>query len=321
MSNSPFCLVVDASCDLPFEYLQNPQLKVLPVRVVVGDKQFIDRRERAVIEQFYRECLSSKDATGGRSEPLSVDEMVAAFSRELALSFDEALGVFVSASRSAIFGRAKQAVNRARVASYSQRLHAGRMQPIQVDCVDSQALFAGYAVQAMDLIDLVSRNMGIATIIERQAAMVAHTYAYMAPGDVSYILERASLKGEKSVSGLAGFAAKSLSIFPIIRGHLGQTAPVGRKFGRVKAQVAVLQMAQRMLAQDLLLSPHICLSYSGHLDDISSQPAYADLLSMATQKSVSVHLAPMSITGSVNVGPGALVVGVLAKSHDCASLL
>jgi DegV family protein with EDD domain len=321
VSTSSFCLVVDASCDLPAAMLQHPQLRLLPVRVMVGDKEIIDRREPEVIKKFYRESLNSPQAAGGRSEPMTVDEMVAAFGREIALNFDEGLGVFVAASRSAIYSRAKQAVARARVSSYTPRLQAGKTKPLQVDCVDSQAFFAGYAAQVMDLMDMVQEGQGIQSIMERQRFTVGQTYAYMAPGDVAYILHRASLKGEKSVSGLAAFAAKQLSITPILRGHCGETAPVARKFGRAKAQQALFNMAQNMMQQKLLLSKHVCFSYSGALPDISALPGYNALQDHAKEHKVQVHLAPMSITGSVNVGPDALVMGVVAKDHTVDALL
>jgi fatty acid-binding protein DegV len=320
-SDTSFCLVIDASCDLPATELKHPQLRLLPVHVVVDSGTIIDRRELPVIEQFQIDKLRSPRASEGHSEPMSVDDMVSAFDREIALQFDEGLGVFVAGSRSAIYSRAKQAVARVRLVSYTKRLHAGKNKPLRVDCVDSQNLFAGYAAQVMDLLDLVKEGQGIEAVMERQRATAGRTHAYMAPGNVAYILHRASLKGEKSVGELAAFAAKTLSITPIIHAHLGETQPIARKFGRAKAQAALFNMARNLLAQDLLLSKHLCFSYSGALADIAEQSAYKELLVLAQKRSVSVHLAPMSITGSVNVGPDALVLGFIAKDHEAAALM
>ncbi len=321
MSHPAFCLVIDASCDIPPAMLDHAQLRVLPVHVHVGGKQLIDRRKASDTQRFYREALSLPTAIKGYSEPLKTEEMVAAFSSELALKFDDMLGVFVASTRSAIFKRAQSAVARARVDSYPLRVKAGKLKPLQVDCVDSQALFSGYGVQVMDLLDLVNQGAGINAIIERQRVTVTQTYAYMVPGNVSYILERASLKGEKSVSALAGFAAKALSITPIIRAHLGETEPVGRKLGKTKARLALVEMAQRMLDQDLLLSRHVCFAYSGDLQEISSLPSFVALCASAAKRQVQVHLTDMSMTGSVNVGPGSLVLGVLATQHRPDALL
>ena len=321
MISPVFCLVVDASCDIPASMLSHLQLRVLPVHVFIGNEKLLDRRSTAETQLFYRDALSLSTAVAGRSEPLKTEEMVAAIGSELALRFDELLGVFVASTRSAIYQRAVAAVARARTVSYPVRANAGKLQPLQVDCVDSQALFAGYGAQVMDLMDLVNQGAGIGSIIERQRITAPMTYAYMAPGDVSFILKRASLKGEKSVSALAGFAAKTLSITPIIRGHLGQTEPVGRKLGKAKARLALVEMGQRMLDQGLLVSQHICFSYSGDLDDIAVLPSFQALRESAAKRNVQVHLTDMSMTGSVNVGPGALVLGVVAKQHMPEALL
>jgi fatty acid-binding protein DegV len=321
MSTLPLCLVADASCDIPASALAHPQLRVLPVNVFVGDKKILDRRDPAATQQFYTESLNSPSALGGRSEPMTTDDMVAAFNTQLALNFDQMLGVFVASSRSAIYQRAKMAVARARIESFAVRARAGKLAQLQADCVDSQAFFAGYGVQVMDLLDWVNKGAGISDLIARQRETAPQTYAYMSPGDVGYILQRAALKGEKSVSALAGFAAKALSITPILCGHMGQTEPVGKKLGKLKAREAVVEMGMRMLQNKLLLSRHMCFSYSGELADIEGMKSYQALLGYAKKSGTQVHLTAMSMTGSVNVGPQALVLGVLAKPHAVGDLL
>lgn len=316
-----FCLVADVSCDLPPEYLVHPQLRLLPTHIFTGQQRFLDTRHEESTDRFFLTNLASPDAVQGRSEPLTADEMLSAFNQHLALSFDSVLGVFVASSRSAIYARAKQALAKARIQAYSARAKAGMFNSLQADCLDSQSLFAAYAAQILDLLDHMERGDGLMQIIERQQAIVKNTYAYFAPGDVSYILRRAAFKGEKSVSALAGFAAKTLSIIPIIKGHLGQTAPVGRKLGRVAAREAILKMAIRSIDKRLLLSKHICLSYSGILNDISSMAAFEALQAAAKRAGVKVHLAQMSMTGSVNVGPDGLCLGLVAKSHEVSDLL
>ncbi len=320
MSHPSFCLVADASCDLPPEALVHSQLRLLPVHVFVGKKHFFDQRNAEEAQQFFREALLSPKAVDGRSEPMSVDDMVAAFNSQLALNFDEMLGVFVASSRSAIFRRAKLAIAQARKDAFAIRVRAGKLQTLQADCVDSQAFFAGYGAQVMDLLDAIDKGAGIADAINRQRTTVTQTYTYMAPGDVSYILQRAALKGEKSVSALAGLAAKTLSITPILRGHMGQTEPVARKLGRLKAREAVIEMGLRMLQRNLLLSRHVCFSYSGVLEDISALESFRTLQRAASIQGIAVHLTAMSMTGSVNVGPGALAIGVLAKPHQVEDL-
>lgn len=318
-TKTDLCLIVDASCDLPYEMGQHPQVRTLPVPVVVGNEVLRDRREPEAIASFYRNQLSLPAAANSHSEPPDVNSMIEAFNRVVAPSFDQAFGIFVSSSRSPIYSRAKTAMSRARIESFP-RLKAGKTQPIAMGCADSKALFAGYAVQVMDLLDHLQAGADLQALAERQKITVPQTYAYMAPGNVEYILRRASLKGEESVSGLAAFAAKQLSITPIIRGYMGETAPVARKFGRAKAQQALFTFVSNLMRREMLCSQHVCFSYSGELEDIANQPAYREIVSIADRRDIRVHLTQMSITGSVNVGPGALVLGVVANDHDFDAL-
>ncbi len=312
---SEFCLVVDASCDIPSSYNLHPHLRILPTMIEVSGQKIPDARDPAVTLDFYRTYLHDSNATTGKSEALSVDQMITILTRTIATTFDEALGVFVSSKRSPIYYRAKQAAGRARIETLGPRLKAGKSGPIVADCVDSTNLFAGYGAQVLDLIDLVDSGAGLATILARQTKTAPQTYTYMVPGDVDFILKRAALKGEKSVSALAGFAAKTLLITPIICGHRNDTAPVGRKFGQAKARDAMLTHIERLVTEKKLLSRHIAISFSGQLEEIEAIASFKKLKQAAEIANLEVHLSQMSMTGAINVGPQSLSVGVVAQEH------
>ncbi len=316
MSN--FCLIVDASCDIPASFNTTPCLRILPTHIDVAGTQLMDTRDPAQTLAFYSKYLHDSNSRSGKSEALSEDQMITTINRAIATHFDEALGVFVSSERSPIYQRAKRAATRARFETLPARLQAGKQGPISADCVDSTALFAGYGAQVLDLLDLATQGAGLAQVLERQTITAPQTYAYMVPGDVDFILERAALKGEKSVSALAGFAAKTLFITPIIRGHRNQTGPVGRKFGQTKARDAMLEMVMRQIDSGNLLSPHIALSFTGVLDEVEDMGSYHKLLGIAEKANVKVHLAQMSITAAINVGPQSLSVGFIGKEHAFA---
>lgn len=313
---SEFCLVVDASCDIPASYNAHPRLRILPTMIEVAGKKIPDARDPAVTLDFYSKYLHDSNSTTGKSEALSVEQMITSLTRTIATTFDEALGVFVSSKRSPIYYRAKQAAGRARLETLAPRLHAGKHGPIVADCVDSTNLFAGYGAQVLDLLDLVDQGAMLAQILVRQTQTAPQTYTYMVPGNVDFILKRAALKGEKSVSALAGFAAKTLLITPIICGHRNETAPVGRKFGQAKARDAMLARIERLVTEKKLLSPHIAVSFSGPLQEVKALPGFEKLQKTAHAAGVQLHLAQMSMTGAINVGPQSLSVGVVAQQHS-----
>jgi fatty acid-binding protein DegV len=67
-----------------------------------------------------------------------------------------------------------------------------------------------------------------------------------------------------------------------------------------------------------LLTPTLCLSYGGELGEMRALPGYARLREVAADHNVDVYESVMSLTGMVNVGKGALVVGFAAEPHAFA---
>lgn len=315
---SNFCLVIDASCDIPASFNSTSCLRILPVHIEVAGKKTLDTRDPAQTLAFYADCLHDSQATTGKSEPLTEDQMIDSLKRVVATNFDEALGVFVSSQRSPIYQRAKRAATRARFETLNERLAVGKTGPLSADCVDSMVLFAGYGAQVLDLLDLATKGASLSQVLARQTVIAPQTYAYMVPGDVDFMLKRAALKGEKSVSALAGFAAKALAIRPIVRGHRNQTESVGRKLGLGKARDAMLQRVMRLIDESALLTKHVALSYSGALSDVRDMASYKALLQCADKAGIKVHLAQMSMTGAINVGPQSLTIGFVAKEHSFA---
>jgi fatty acid-binding protein DegV len=321
MNNASACIVIDASCDVPESVLAHPQLRLLPVPVLVGKHRLLDSRNVEATQAFYRVNLVSPSALEGRSEPLSIEEMAEFMLNQIALDFDQVLGIFVSSTRSAIHERAKQAMGRVQMNAFAKRIRAKKMQALEMHSADSLALFAGYGVQAMTMLDAIAEGLDWAALRERHQQIVPHTYSYVAPGDVSYILKRAKLKGENSVGAIAGFAAKTLSITPILRAYQGQTEPIARKRGAGNAREVLMELTRICLDKQFVTSRHLCFSYSGDVAQIAAMPSYQQVQQIAQQQGIAVHLALMSTTGAVNVGPDTLTVGMLAKPHEAAGLL
>jgi fatty acid-binding protein DegV len=314
--SNAFCLVTDAASDLPDEVLNHPKLRILPVHVFSGGRKILDTRDINFTRNFYSNDLARPASIEAYSEPLSVNEMTGFLHSAAATQFDEILGVFVSASRSLIFARAKEAMRRARTESFAGRIQRGLKSAISADCVDSKALFAGFTAQVMDLLAYADRDNGIRAIIDRQAQIVNYTYSYLAPGDVDFILRRTAHKGEKSVSGLAAFAARRLSITPLLRGYLGETAAIGKRFGSANARQALFDLAEKLITQRDLLSPHVCLGYSGPTEELEAIPGFRALATLAKRAGVSLHVSHISVTSAVNIGPRSLALGVIARDHQ-----
>ena len=69
---------------------------------------------------------------------------------------------------------------------------------------------------------------------------------------------------------------------------------------------------------DAAMTPTLCLSYGGDLAEMRALPGYDDLRVTCASYNIELFEAVMGLTGMVNVGKGALVVGFAAEAHAFA---
>jgi fatty acid-binding protein DegV len=73
-------------------------------------------------------------------------------------------------------------------------------------------------------------------------------------------------------------------------------------------------VARRVEAGDLL-TPTVCMSYGGELEELHRLPGYENLRAACRANNVEFFESVMSLTGMVNVGKGAVVVGFAAEGQ------
>lgn len=308
-------IVIDAAAELPSELLAHPQLRVLPVRIQIDDRYFLDKRDPATVRQFNAQHLNKNSASAARSVPYKFDEMRAFFLAEVACDFDHVFGVFISKTRSTIFQTAFDSASRVITESVPIRNQAGLKGPLFVECYDSQNFFSGYGVQILELLRTLGINGSQTGIRNRLEFIAPRSYTYVAPSDLEFILTRAKSKGEDSVGIIGAAAAKFLNVLPVLRGHRGETTVVSKARGHKAGCDYVLKLARRELARGLV-APCISVSYSGSTGDVQAMPEYQLLASEASAQNVQLALSEMSPTNSVNLGPKALSVGFIAEPHE-----
>ena len=154
-------------------------------------------------------------------------------------------------------------------------------------------------------------------IRSRLEFLAERSYAYMVPRDLGYLRARVKHRGDKSVSLLAAMIGGALDIKPILHCHRGDTGPVGKIRGFEPAAEKLLGfVADRVRAG--LLTPTLCLSYGGELEQMRALPGYDALVEACDAHHVERFETVMSLTGMVNVGAGSLTVGFAAPPHTFA---
>jgi DegV family protein with EDD domain len=306
-------LAIDAACDLSPAFLKEHDVAVMPITIRVDDDVFMDDREPKEIQRFIDSRLGSRSHSA-ETEPCSVDEVQNLFLKKLVLEYDCVFCLTITATRSPI----NEHVNRASFAimkNYRKvREEAAVPGSFMMRVLDTRNIFAGAAPVIFEAARLIKAGEAAAAIRERLTHIANHSYGYMLPRDLYYLRARAKKKNDRSVSLFSAVLGSALDIKPLLRCYRGETGPVGKVRGFEHGAETLFGYAVRQVRRGLLV-PMLCVSYGGDLAVLATLPGYADLQAACDECDVTLMEAPMSITGMVNVGEGAVTLGFAADEH------
>ena len=309
-------IVVDSACDLPPAWLEAHDVKLLPVTVRIGDTRFVDLRDERATLDFVDAHVAERGHTAETAAYPS-DRIKALFLDELVIEYDYVFCLTVTRHRSQIHDNATHA-SFAILNEYKPiRAAAGHATPFALRIVDSQQVFAGQGILPVEAVRLRDAGATAPEIRTRLEFLAERSYAYMVPRDLGYLRARVKHRGDKRVSLLAAMIGGALDIKPILHCHRGDTGPVGKIRGFEPAAEKLLGfVADRVRAG--LLTPTLCLSYGGELEQMRALPGYDALVEACDAHHVERFETVMSLTGMVNVGAGSLTVGFAAPPHTFA---
>jgi DegV family protein with EDD domain len=306
-------LVVDSACDLPRDYFTRHDIHILPITVRIGDAVLADQRDEAATLEFLRAQIAERGAEA-ETTPYSIQQIQDLFLQKLVIDYDYVFCMTITKTRSPIFDNATQA-SFAILNEYKPvRARAGHDTPFALRVIDSQNLFAAEGILPVEAVRLRDAGEGAPKIRARLEHLALHTHGYMVPRDLYYLRARARKKGDRSVGLVSAALGTALDIKPILHANRGETGPVAKAKGFEPAVQQVFAFAGKRV-QAGLLTPTLCLSYGGELAEMRALPGYAQLRDIAAAHNVEVYESVMSLTGMVNVGKGALVVGFAAEPH------
>ena len=306
-------LVVDSACDLPLEYLQKNDITVLPITVRIGDAVLADHRDEEATLHFLHTQIAERGAEA-ETMPFTVEQIHDLFLQKLVIDYDYVFCMTITRTRSPIFDNAQQA-SFAILNDYKPvRAAAGNTTPFALRVIDTQNLFSAQGVTAVEAVRLRAAGEGAPKIRARLENLALYTQGYLVPRDLYYLRNRARTKGDRSVSLLSAALGSALDIKPVLHCNRGQTAPVAKIKGFEPAVAKLFEFTAARI-QDGLMTPTVCLSYGGDLDEMRALPGYDALRAACTANNIEVFESVMSLTGMVNVGKGALVVGFAAEGN------
>ncbi|HET6553882.1 MAG TPA: DegV family protein, partial [Dyella sp.] len=248
------------------------------------------------------------------TEPCSIEEVQKLVLDKLVLEQDCVFCLTITATRSAINDHVIKA-SFAVLKNYRDvRERHGITGPFLMRVIDTRTLFAGSGPVVVEAARLIEAGEAPAAIRERLTLVANNAYGYMLPRDLYYLRARAKKKGDRSVGLMSAVLGSALDIKPLLRGYRGETGPVGKVRGFEQGAETLFNYAAKRVHAGLLV-PVVCVSYGGDLAELGKLPGYAALRTACDECDVELMEAPMSITGMVNVGEGAVTLGFAAEEH------
>jgi DegV family protein with EDD domain len=306
-------LVVDSACDLPLDYLQQNNITVLPITVRIGDAVLADHRDEQATLQFLHTQIAER---GHEAEtmPFTVQQIQDLFLERLVIDYDYVFCMTITKTRSPIHDNAMQASFAILNEYRPVRAASGHDTPFALRVIDTQNLFAAQGVLAVEAVRLRDAGEGAPKIRARLENLALHTQGYLIPPDLYYLRNRARTKGDRSVSLLSAALGSALDIKPVLHCNRGETGPAAKIKGFEPAVQKLFEYTVKRIRAGDLMTPTVCVSYGGELDELRNLPGYDWLRQACAENNIEMFESVMSLTGMVNVGKGAVVVGFAAET-------
>lgn len=306
-------IVVDSACDLPQTFFEQEHIDILPIAVRIGDVTQVDYRDEPATLGFLQSHIAEQGVSA-ETIPFTVEQIRDLFLQKLVIDYDYVFCMTITRTRSPIYDNAQQASFAILNEYKAIRAGSGNTTPFALRVIDTQTLFCAQGILPVEAARLRAAGEGPGKIRARLENLALHTTGYLVPRDLYYIRNRARAKGDRSISLVGAMLGTALDIKPVIRGYRGDTGPVGKVKGYDPAVKKMLEFAARRVDKGLM-TPTLTLCYGGELDEMRELPGYTQLREACGSNNVEVFESVMSLTGMVNVGKGAVVVGFAAEPH------
>ncbi|RNF82868.1 DegV family protein [Montanilutibacter psychrotolerans] len=303
-------LVVDSACDLPYDYFKQHDIELLPITVRIGDAILADHRDERATLQFLNTHVAARGHEA-ETTPFTVEQIHDLFIRRLVIDYDYVFCMTITKTRSPIHENALQASYSILNDYKAVRAAAGNNTPFALRVIDTQNLFAAQGILAVEAVRLREAGEGAPKIRARLENLALYTHGYMIPRDLHYLRARTRSRGDRSVSLLSATLGSALDIKPVLHCNRGETGPVAKIKGWDGAVQKLFNFTIKRIEAGLM-TPTVCVSYGGDLDELRALPGYDRLRAACADNNIEMFSSLMSLTGMVNVGKGSLVVGFAA---------
>lgn len=239
-------IIVDSACDLPLTYLSDKGVKMIPLSVIVDDKEYVDQFE-ITNEQLYAHIRAGKHPS---TTQVPLEKFDRAFREAVEAGED---GIYIGLS-SALSGTYQAAV-----LAYSQVKE--EYPELDIRLIDSKNASMGIALLIREAIQLQEQGFDIDDIEDRIRFLVDHVVTLVTVQDLNYLAAGGRLS--KSSAFLGGL----LNIQPLLEVTDGKLEGVEKHRGRKKV---LNRMIERLVQEaDHIGEQSVLLVHTNEYDTIA----------------------------------------------------
>ena len=306
-------IVADSACDIPNDFIDRERITILPVTIQIGQAVLADVRNQDATMNFLSGETAAR-AFEAESTPYTVQQVHDLFINKLVHDYDYVFCITTTRTRSGIHDNAMQASYTILNDYKPVREASGNHTPFSLRVIDSQNVFAAVAVPVIEAARMRAAGDPPPKIRAHLEHIANNTHGYMVPPDLHYLRNRIKKRGDKSVSFLSAALGTALDIKPVLHCNKGETAPVAKVKGLDAAREKLFEFAAKRVRAGLM-TPTMCVSYGGDMAELANMPGYERLREACAEHNVALYETFMGLSGMVNVGKAALVVGFAAEPH------
>lgn len=239
-------IFVDSACDLPLDYLNDKGVKMVPLSVIVDDKEFVDQFE-ITNEQIYQHIRAGKHPS---TTQVPLEKFDQAF-REAAEAGETGIYIGLSSVLSGTY--------QAAVLAYS---HVKEDYPeLDIRLVDSKNASMGIALLVREAIEMKEQGFEVDEVEERIRFLADHVVSLFTVQDLNYLAAGGRLS--KSSAFLGGL----LNIQPLLEVKDGKLEGSEKHRGRKKV---LNRMIERLVEEaDHIEEQTVLLIHTNEYDTIA----------------------------------------------------
>ena len=279
----------DSTADIPQSFCEELNISVLPLTVVVDEKEYRDGVD-ITPQEFYRIIDASKK--------LPVSSQVASvlytelFEETWKAGYTDLIQVTINSKGSGTY----QAAVLSRDLFYEE--HPEAKEQLSIHIIDSQTYSMAYGIGVIEGAQMVRQGASVAEVIAHIEEWLAHTRPLFVP------LNLRCVKKSGRISPAAAFAGDAIGLKPLITFEEGEAKIIGKVRGERKAISALVEQCQK----ERRPGTNYALVYG------SNQEAFGALKEACAQIMDQPPIAeyPVGCVIAINTGPD--MIGILYRT-------